>query len=937
MNPFAKALSFIERTLTKAPKTPPGIYPSPLNPNAGAMGTNRYGPPGNVPARIGPVGPRQTYGTRAVVTSAPSGPSRYVINQRPLPPDVISDIDTGRNWFTPLQPVVPYGPPSTSWPRTFDYPVGTNLEYYPKRLQEMTMFRVLSKSWGVLRSVIETRKDQMVRIPWKFRVKQSMKEGTGKTKKPNEENEHTKILTDFFQKPDKVNAFDAWLRMMLENHLVLDATTLYNWPSKAGIPYAIESIDGATIKCLIDDAGRRPTMPNPAYQQIIKGLPMNNFTMAELLYVPANPMPEHPQYGYGRVEQIMNEVVQGILQTLYQTNFWKEGNIPDMMMSVPNEWCYSDDTEVLTDQGWKRFQDCDIATDLFATRNSKTKGFEWQHATGYYYEPYSGDMIAFQSRTMDLLVSPHHRMLVTSVPRSVRKRHRWSIDRGDAFVEAHLLLGSSLGRTKIPMVSQWNGTEIKERIFHPIQDPILRGPRVKPIVMTGDQYCAFMGMYLSEGFTGERGITICQQPASKGYSAFAQLLKDILGRDDTHDGVRRFQIGSRALAEHCRPLGKAWDKYIPAEIMNATPHQLRQFWTYFWLGDGCASRQCVYTTSRRMADQLQELAQKMGLFATIREDRRHRPSPRTGTPHRTCYNVSIVQSPASKFTVNTVKDYQGHIGCVTVPNGTLYVRRNGKPSWSGNTGKQIADFQSYMDTLLSGNVELKSKIRFVPGGMKPFELKGASGETLKTDQQEWLARVVCFNFSISPSPFIRQMNRATAQSAKDSATEEGLYPLMQWLKQAVMDPIVRDWFGFTDVEFLWDFTPEVDTLDQANTLTAYVTKTVMTPNEARNKIGLAPVVNGDDLMVFTGQGVMTLDRSIEQSQAPTQNEQPPEPAAPVAAGPTPAKGKTPAPKGKAKVKAKKYIEVVEDDDLEKTTITPAQKKTALTKRLWLNY
>ena len=29
--------------------------------------------------------------------------------------------------------------------------------------------------------------------------------------------------------------------------------------------------------------------------------------------------------------------------------------------------------------------------------------------------------------------------------------------------------------------------------------------------------------------------------------------------------------------------------------------------------------------------------------------------------------------------------YSGEVHCVTVPNGTLYVRRNGKPIWSGNS------------------------------------------------------------------------------------------------------------------------------------------------------------------------------------------------------------------------------------------------------------
>ena len=44
--------------------------------------------------------------------------------------------------------------------------------------------------------------------------------------------------------------------------------------------------------------------------------------------------------------------------------------------------------------------------------------------------------------------------------------------------------------------------------------------------------------------------------------------------------------------------------------------------------------------------------------------------------------------------------------------------------------RQIAMFQAHCDAMLSGNLKLKSKIRFLPSGMKPFDIKNASGESL---------------------------------------------------------------------------------------------------------------------------------------------------------------------------------------------------------------
>ena len=53
--------------------------------------------------------------------------------------------------------------------------------------------------------------------------------------------------------------------------LVIDAATLYPRYNRGGSLYALDVIDGATIKVLIDENGRTPAPPDPAYQQILHG------------------------------------------------------------------------------------------------------------------------------------------------------------------------------------------------------------------------------------------------------------------------------------------------------------------------------------------------------------------------------------------------------------------------------------------------------------------------------------------------------------------------------------------------------------------------------------------------------------------------------------------------------------------------------------------
>jgi hypothetical protein len=261
-------------------------------------------------------------------TAQGASSSQYA-QARPQPPNEIADIDSAHNIYSPLQPIAPFGPPSITYPREWDYSPGVNIDIVPARLGLFEMLRLMSQSWGILRTVIETRKDQILRLPWAIVARDN----------PRSTNARVAELMNFFKKPDGKNRWDRWFRLLLEDLLVIDAATLYTgWRRADGKPYVVEVLDGATIKPLIDDAGRRPDYPSPAYQQIIKGLPLVNFDESEILYAPMRPRPQMPMFGYPPTEQIIVEATQGIQRALYQANFWREGTMPELIMTVPAGW-----------------------------------------------------------------------------------------------------------------------------------------------------------------------------------------------------------------------------------------------------------------------------------------------------------------------------------------------------------------------------------------------------------------------------------------------------------------------------------------------------------------------------------------------------------------------------------------------------------------------
>src|ERR1700759_1299032 len=96
--------------------------------------------------------------------------------------------------------------------------------------------------------------------------------------------------------------------------------------------------------------------------------------------------------------------------------------------------------------------------------------------------------------------------------------------------------------------------------------------------------------------------------------------------------------------------------------------------------------------------------------------------------------------------------------------------------------------QLWLDGRLSGPTAEQAKLLWVPSGTRYQAFKDAP---IKDEFDEWLARIVAYAFSLPPTPFVRQMNRATAGADQDRASEEGLEPLKLWTKRLI-DGVIQD-------------------------------------------------------------------------------------------------------------------------------------------------
>lgn len=299
--------------------------------------------------------------------ATPRGEGRNMTSVSPL--EVNVPAGEGSDWFGPQQPMRPVAPPEVAG-RQFDFRPGWNLNVDP-RVGEPIGFRELRAlaDYDIVRLVIERRKDQLCRVPWTIRAKHDGPKRPKSEALSPQMRATIREVTDFFRHPSDSLSFRPWMRMLLEDLLVLDAPSLYCRRTAAGTLTELDPVDGALIKPVISDGGRTPrpfrwdgtpftwlgqTVDRtsflllgfkivdglaypPSYIQILKGMPATNLTTWDLVYRPMNRRTNSP-YGRSPVENIVLTASTAIRRAMSQYEYFREGNQPDAIFALPPSW-----------------------------------------------------------------------------------------------------------------------------------------------------------------------------------------------------------------------------------------------------------------------------------------------------------------------------------------------------------------------------------------------------------------------------------------------------------------------------------------------------------------------------------------------------------------------------------------------------------------------
>lgn len=353
--------------------------------------------------------------------------------------------------------------------------------------------------------------------------------------------------------------------------------------------------------------------------------------------------------------------------------------------------CYSDDTEFLTDCGWKRFDDI-VDKDLLATFHPEKFTIEYHNYLERFDSLYTGNMYNITGHHTDVNVTANHKMFVRSYSRTTKQLGEWE------FVEAARLpetfdslhtINPKLNRQKLPTANGFNQLILQECDLL--------------------NYLRIMGWYISDGtcqFNEDgfvRNIIISQ---SKPQSRLTQNLNRLRNSGKIVCNEYIYEVNGLAqypehrwhfptllsnyLYNDCNH--KSENKRIPNWVFLLTKREMTTLLIALLQGDGTKKSHqdhtyVYYTINSDLADDVQRLAFLCG-FETSKWGPYDINSTFETTNQIYQVHINMRARQAKRHTRNqaVTKTWveRQRIVCFMVKNHTLVTRRNGKIALHGN-------------------------------------------------------------------------------------------------------------------------------------------------------------------------------------------------------------------------------------------------------------
>ena len=390
------------------------------------------------------------------------------------------------------------------------------------------------------------------------------------------------------------------------------------------------------------------------------------------------------------------------------------------------EWygaCMDKETEVLTENGWKKYADVSKCYDeKIATYNKDNDCLEYQIPQNYHEYDYDGDLCTFKGRHLDIAVTPNHKMLASMRKWDSNSEKYIHLEWGD--VRADNVIENS----RFKCVTDWQG-EIPNILPYKSDDDLMSD-------LSLDDYLEFIGYYLSEGgLKIDKGVVnsvgISQKEDSPSFESIRNSVLKVSSKVQELEDNRSDPPCWTFNINNCKFARMLEEKYgrnsstkkIPSWILGLPKRELTILLNALMAGDGNTRftgngkpRYKYTTTSKYLADSVQEIVLKMGYSPKCHKTTLDNPR------RNDIYNIFWCESTKEQKYV-TVKErnigrmrYKDKVWCFTVGNGYFITRRNGKITIQGNSGKVLTlsnefDFinQEVLDGMMINNALLNGE------------------------------------------------------------------------------------------------------------------------------------------------------------------------------------------------------------------------------------
>lgn len=412
------------------------------------------------------------------------------------------------------------------------------------------------------------------------------------------------------------------------------------------------------------------------------------------------------------------------LETIRQANLPKTCDLRPGMPPVYDQLdlgsCHDDQTEVLTKSGWKHFGAATLE-DEFASVDPDNGELIYERPVRLVRHHHDGDIYRARHGSLDFAVTPDHTMIV----------RKWD--------ESERTLSDHYSRVEMKDVGWYAGflTKVKYAGTRAQRDTItlaaapgrycLKKQR-EPLTLSMSTWLKFLGIFVAEG-TLLRERRPYQYALKREVESISEVGGDTaVSTRPTHTvqykiqlaavkerekefiravladlGVQacelsdRFTFSDKRIWKALEDLGysgvRAPAKFAPKFVFDLSASQIDDFLQGHLMGDGYIADDtvCHYTSSKRLADDLQLLTFLSGRWSQI-SDREPRISTmadgRKVSGRHPEYRVSRWSSGSLSLDKKrdvTIEHYSGDVFCAEVPtNHTLVTRRNGKMLISGN-------------------------------------------------------------------------------------------------------------------------------------------------------------------------------------------------------------------------------------------------------------